>query len=366
MNWQSLPRRTIADRVAACRLRVEAAGLDAFWFLHPPDVRYLSGFTGEDTTLLLTRRRTLLVTDSRYEEQADDEAEADEVVVRHKGMALTVAELCRGLGVRRLGLSSREVTHADWETLTSELPASQVAAGETNPAHALRMRKGREEVAAIVAAMRLAEEAFRRFAPSVAPGRSEKWLAANLEREMREAGADGPAFPTICAAGARASMPHAVPGDRELGRNTALLVDWGARIGGYSSDLTRLVCTGTMPGKVEELTQVVLQAQEAAFRKAGPGVPCAEVDRASRSVIARAGYGPFFGHSLGHGVGLEVHEGPRVGPGEEQVLLPGMVFTVEPGVYLPGVAGARIEDVIVITSGGFDRLSSLDSVPAAR
>jgi len=363
MDLGALPSRTMPERMEACRRHVAALGADAYWLVHGPDVRYLSGFTGDDSTLLVTRERSVLITDSRYEEQAHAEARVDEVEVRQKPMAKTVGVLCGALGVRALGVTAHRVTHADWVALAAETPAAELRACQSGPATRLRTRKSAEEVAAIAEALHIAEGAFQRFAAEVEPGRSEKWLAGRLEWEMKAAGADGPAFPTICAAGPRGSMPHAVCTDAELGGNAPLLVDWGACRGGYNSDLTRVLGTGTMPQQVEQLAQVVLEAQEAAFREARPGVPCGQVDLAARAVIARAGYGPFFGHSLGHGVGLEVHEAPRVGPGEREILLPGMVFTIEPGIYLPGVAGVRIEDLVVATDAGIQVLSSIERAP---
>jgi Xaa-Pro aminopeptidase len=362
MDLTALPSRSPARKLALCRQRLEAWGLDAYWFVRSADVRYLSGFTGEDSTLLVTRRRTFLITDSRFSEQAETEGSVSDIVVRTKPMAVETALICKQMGVRKLGLTSSCVTHADFLTLTSEMPAERVAACKHNPVAEARTRKSADEVKQIVCALRIAEAAFRRFATQVEPGRSERWLAGLLEWEMRAGGAEGVAFPTICAAGSHGSMPHAVSSSAKLGPGEPLLVDWGARAGGYCSDLTRLLCTGTMLPRLRELAQVVLEAQEAAFRKIAPGVRCEDVDRAARSVIARAGYGSYFGHSLGHGVGLEVHEAPRLGPDSKEMLLPGTVFTVEPGIYLPGQAGVRIEDMVLITGKGFEVLSSLARV----
>jgi Xaa-Pro aminopeptidase len=191
-------------------------------------------------------------------------------------------------------------------------------------------------------------------------------MAGLLEWEMKQGGADEPAFKTICAVGERASLPHAPCTDRSAGPDSPILLDWGARVGGYNSDLTRMTGTGTMPDPILELAQVVLEAQETAFERLGPGVRCRDVDEAARSVVVRAGYGPNFGHGLGHGVGLEVHEAPRLAAKVEEVLLPGMVVTIEPGIYLPGVGGVRIEDMAVITPGGHEVLSSLERRPGGR
>ncbi len=366
MNLNTLPSRTVAQRMEYFRSRLPSMRLDAYWVVDPADVRYLSGFTGEESTLLVTRDWSGLITDSRFEEQAGAEALVDEIVLRQKGMAATVGLLSRRMGLRRIAFTSRHLAYADWQALSSELvQARLVPCGEGLPER-MRARKSREEAKAIALAVRLAERAFLRFVQQVQPGRTERWLAGRLEWEMVVAGAERAAFDTICAVGERASLPHAVCTERQVGPDGVVLVDWGARVGGYHSDLTRIVGTGTMPRRVRELAQVVLEAQEAALEKLAPGVSCGEVDRAARTVVARAGYGPNFGHSVGHGVGLTVHEAPRLAAGEVDVLLPGMVVTVEPGIYVPGEGGVRIEDVVVVTDGGCEVLSSLEREPGCR
>ncbi len=366
MGIEMLPSGTPAQRLACLRDRLGALGVDACWVVDPANVRYLTGFTGEDSTLLVSEERAVLVTDSRFQEQAQGEAGVDEIVCRTDGMVPTAGALCERMGLGRIGLASSHVTHADWMALAREAPAAELVALERGPADSMRMRKSREEVEAIVGALRVAEGAFERLTAQVRPGLTERWMAGLLEWEMKQGGADEPAFKTICAVGERASLPHASCTDRSAGPDSAILFDWGGRVGGYNSDLTRMAATGTMPEPILELAQVVLEAQEAAFERLGPGVRCCDVDEAARNVIVRAGYGPNFGHGLGHGVGLEVHEAPRLAARDEEILLPGMVVTVEPGIYLPGVGGVRIEDMAVITPGGCEVLSSLERRPGGR
>jgi Xaa-Pro aminopeptidase len=366
MQLDGLPARTIPDRLEQFRLRMSRKGLDAYWVVSSPNVRYLSGFTGDESTLVVTADRTVLVTDSRFAEQAGEEAEVSEVVVRNKPMARTVGLVCRRMGRPKVGFTASRVSYADGHSLAKTLPQRSVMPCSNGISEALRTRKGRGEVETITRATRLQEEAFQQFCEDLEVGRSEKWLAARLEWEMKRRGAEDEAFETICAVGERASLPHAVPTDRALGSDSPLLVDWGACVEGYHSDLTRVVGTGTMPQLIVKLSEVVFEAQEAAFEQMGPGVSCAQVDRAARRVIARAGYGSCFGHSLGHGVGLEVHETPRLAAGNDQILLPGMVVTVEPGIYVPGEGGVRIEDLVVITGTGFERISSLQRRPWSR
>ncbi|MHC4789050.1 MAG: M24 family metallopeptidase [Planctomycetota bacterium] len=345
------------------RQRLDEAGLDAYWLVGRANVRYISGFTGEDSTLLLSADRTVLITDSRYAEQAEREAEADEVLSRHTPMAEVVGSLCRGLGLRRVGVTAANLTHAQYAATAEAAAPAALISRQAGIAEKMRARKDAEEVEAIRAALRLAEAAFQEFLASVEPGRSERWLAARLEYEMRCRGADGASFETICAAGARASMPHAVSGEAEVGADEAVLFDWGARLDGYCCDLTRVVGVGTIPLALSALVDVVLEAQEAVFAALKPGSRCAEADAAGRALIAKAGYGGNFGHGMGHGVGLLVHEGPRLGPGAETVLLPGMVVTVEPGIYLPGEAGVRIEEMALITPDGHEVLTALPQRP---
>ncbi len=349
--------------MACLRHRLPALGVDSYWVVDAASVRYLTGFTGQESTLLVTCDRSVLITDSRFDEQAAREACVDEVVVRRRGMAATAGLVSRRMGLRRTGFGSRHVSYEDWHAFGSEAGGAEAVPCRDDPVERMRALKCRQEVEAIAGAVRVAQTAFRRFLAQVEPGRTEKWLAGRLEWEMVEAGAEGAAFQTICAVDERASLPHAVPTGRRVGPDSALLVDWGARCGGYACDLTRVVATGKIPSHVERLTQLVVAAQEAAFERMAPGVRCAEVDHAARSVVLRAGYGAYFGHGLGHGVGLGVHEAPRLGAGETELLLPGMVVTVEPGVYLPGRGGVRIEDVVLITKDGHELLSSLSRGP---
>jgi len=351
-----------AARIGALAEKLGRNGLEAYWAVSTANVRYLCGFAGEDSTLLVTPGRSVLITDSRYLEQAERQAAVDEVISRHASMPETVAHACRALGVRRLGLSAEAVSHARFESLRTAAPTLDVR-NASGLVERLRQRKDPQEVEAIRKSLRLAEQAFSKLIDGLEPGQSEGQIAARLEYEMRMLGAEGAAFETICAVGANASMPHARAGATPVRRGEPVLFDWGARLDGYCSDLTRVVATDTIPRELAVLVDVVLDARAAVLEKLKPGVLCGEADAAGRAVIAKAGYGRYFGHSMGHGVGLAVHEGPRVGPGSEQVLLPGMVVTVEPGIYLPGRIGVRIEDMALITPHGHEVLSDLARRP---
>ncbi len=350
-------------RIAEFARRMGRHRVGAWWLLTPENLRYLCGFTGEDSALLLTSSRSVLITDSRYTEQAEEQARADEVHERHTTIPRTVAGLCKGLGVGRLAVTAANTPHAACLAFCKAAPQAELVAAKKGVAEQMRRRKEPAEVEAIRRSLKVAEEAFRSVAGQVEPGRSEKWVAARLEYEMRLKGAEKASFDIICAADARASVPHAVTGEGRLTPRSTLLVDWGARLDGYCCDLTRLLCIDRIPKVVDDLAEIVLEAQAAILQKLKPGSTCGEADAAGRAVIAGAGYGSCFGHGSGHGVGLAVHEEPRLGPGSETPLLPGMVVTVEPGIYLRGETGVRIEEMVLITGDGHQVLSSLPREP---
>lgn len=342
---------------------MEVCRLGGYWLPSTPNVRYLSGFTGEDSGLLVTPDRSILITDSRYVEQAEDEAHVDEVICRHGPMSGTVGGLVGRLAVQRLGLTAANLTHAEFRALRKAAPDVDMRARKQGIAEQMRRRKDEAEVQVIRKALQAAEQAFVNVLPEILPGAVEREIAARLEYEMRMAGAEGTAFETISAADARASVPHARTGEQTIEPGGTLLLDWGARLDGYCCDLTRVVCTDRIAETFSGLIEIVIEAQAAVFEKLRPGNTCGEADAAGRAVIAGAGCGRFFGHGIGHGVGLSVHEAPRVGPGVDTVLLPGMVTTVEPGIYVPGKVGIRIEEMVLITRGEPEVLTSLPRRP---
>lgn len=324
------------------------------------DVSYLSGFTGEDSWLLVGRGWARLITDGRFGEQAPQECPGIEVDVR-QGVSLSAATAAaiKGRRVRRLVVQTA-MPLGDHEQLSRALgsrtivPAGGLVAG--------RMVKDDGELRAIVHAVRIAEKAFYQLIAGGVrdlAGKTERQIAAKLEYLMRAAGADGAAFPTIVAGGLNASRCHHSPGDRKARRGEGLLLDFGALAAGYHSDLTRVVFLGSIPPTLGRAYEAVRLAQQAGIRAVGPGVLCKRPDAVARGIITRAGFGPAFVHGLGHGLGREVHEAPGLGSKAAGRLRAGMVVTVEPGVYLPGVGGIRIEDDVVVTASGRRRLSAL-------
>lgn len=357
----SRARRLAGRRRAALGAAGCGGATAALLVSRPVDVTYLSGFSGEDSMLLIGRGWSVLVTDGRYDEQAGDECPGVELYVRRRGMAEAIADALTGRNVRRLVVQADHMTILWRKRLEEKLGSRRVSDGDdvTGP---LRAVKDDAEVRAVTRACGIAEQAFRSLTVRGAKalvGRTEREVAAELDYQMRLGGADGSSFETIVAAGANGSRPHHRPTDRRIRRHEEVLIDWGGRAGGYCSDLTRVVFTGKIPPKLTEVYEVVRRAQEAAVARIRPGVACKTPDSIARKVIEQGGYGDKFVHGLGHGLGMEVHEPPALSPRASRRLRKGMIMTVEPGVYLPGVGGVRIEDDVLVTPRGRRKLSSL-------
>jgi Xaa-Pro aminopeptidase len=335
-------------------------GVDVFLISSPINVTYLTGFSGESSYLVLGRERALLVSDGRFTEQIAAECPGLETYIRPTAQTLHQAagEVLKKLGVRTVGFESSHLTVADWELLREEAPALEWKSGRDR-VEQLRVRKDPSEVAQIREAIGIAERAFAVLRNLLRPIDNEKDLCDALESYVRRAGGVCTSFPSIIAVGERAALPHAPPTAKTVGEADLLLVDWGACGRFYKSDLTRVLATRRISPKLEEVYTVVLRAQERALRAIRPGVKGHEVDVEARAEIAEAGFGDFFNHGLGHGLGLQVHEAPSLRPNSTHELQPGMVVTVEPGIYLPGWGGVRIEDDVLVTPDGCEVLTSV-------
>ncbi len=353
-------------RRKALATAADEARADGLLISRPSDVTYLSGFNGEDSFLLLTRRGVCLITDGRYGQQARAECGDIDVCVRTEPMTKAVARLAAERGVRRLAVQAGEMTLAAGKALTAALGGRKLRpVGEI----VLRMRaiKTADEVAGIARAVRVAERAFRRLLAGGAAalaGRRERDIAAELDYLMRRGGADSPAFDTIVAAGPNSALPHYRPGSDKARRGQALLIDWGAWAGGFASDLTRVVFLCRIPPKLAAVYEVVRRAQRAGIAAVRAGAKASAADRAAGAVMESAGLADRILHGLGHGIGRgrgndEVHELPHLGRESKETLRSGMVVTVEPGLYLPGVGGIRIEDDVLVTGKGPRKLSRL-------
>ncbi len=350
---------------ASRRRRVLAAAkkqhASALLVTKPQDVRYLTGFTGDDSFALLAPAAATLITDGRFTEQSALECPEIERVMRAGPIYPAVAEVCRKLRLRRIGVQGGHMTVQGCELLEKAVRGGR-AVPMTDILAPLRAIKDAGEIAQIRRAVRAAQEGFKAILALGRRGwigRTEREIAAELEYRMRLAGADECSFETIVAVGPHSSLPHYRPGATRVTADSFVLIDWGARVGGYCSDLTRVVFAGKIPPKMAQVYEAVLRSQKAGIRACRSGVSAAAVDKAARSVIEAAGFGKEFVHGLGHGVGLEIHEAPglsRLNPGR---LRSGMVVTIEPGIYLPGVGGVRIEDDVRITPGGCEPLTTL-------
>ncbi len=355
-------RTAIAVRLKRLRSQLREVRAAAVLLTDPIDVGYFSGFTGEDSYLLVAGRSSVLLTDGRFTEQAGDECPCATVFTRKKAqkMGEAIAAVAKRRRLEHVVYVPASITVAIQKSLAKSLRAAKVrfTAAKADPA-LLRQVKDDSEIAAIRRAVRCAEAAWKITTAWMTPGMTERQVAAKLDYEMMRRGASGPAFETIVAAGPRSSLPHARPTDRRIRRRDMVLFDWGALVDSYRSDLTRVVFIGTVPPRFSTVYALVLAAQQAGIAALSAGKTGREVDAAARKVIADGGYGERFVHSLGHGLGRMTHERPVLGTTAKAVLEAGMVVTVEPGIYLPGAGGIRIEDDCLVTDSGRRVLSSL-------
>ena len=346
---------SISQRVARLRSEMEALEVDGFLVSAPANRRYLSGFTGSAGYLLITRSDAVLATDFRYVEQAKTESPSYRVH-RTRGGTAWLPDLLAELGVGVLGIEADHMTVASHSALTAALDESDNAADvfieETKGVvEGVRAVKDASELALIQNAVEIADRAMAKVAPRIEPGMTEGQIAWDLEVEMRGLGAEGPAFDIIVGAGPNGALPHHRADDTVVRRGDPIVIDMGASYEGYNSDLTRTFYVGNPDDEFLAIYSIVLQAQETAIREVRPGMTGKKVDEIARTVIEESGYGDEFGHGLGHGVGLAVHERPMVVPTSEDVIENGMIFTVEPGIYIPGWGGVRIEDIVVMENG---------------
>ncbi len=342
-------------------------GVDAFLVSNPVNVTYLTGFTGDSSTVVLTRERVVLVSDPRYVGQIADECPDLETHIRTPTTRIAEASVhfLNQLGCRSVGFESAVVTVAEFDYLKELAPA--VAWKAADRVEKLRMVKDDDELGRIRDAIDVAQRAFTVLVALLRPEDTEIELSDALEANVRRAGGQGTSFPPIVAVGERAALPHCPPTGKRVDEAGLLLVDWGAVVRGYKSDLTRVLATRTKSSfaqldatdsaRLEEIHRVVRAAQDAAVRAVRPGAEAKDVDAAARGVIADAGYGDYFNHGLGHGIGLQIHEAPWLRANSTDVLAEGMVFTVEPGIYLPGWGGVRIEDDVRVTADGCEVLT---------
>ncbi|WP_106768095.1 M24 family metallopeptidase [Paenibacillus faecalis] len=344
-------------RVERLRERLHDLGLSAMLVASPINRRYLTGFTGSAGYVLITSEQSFLLTDFRYMTQAPEQATGFQVVEHGANVMDTVKELLANEGIASLGFEQEHVTYAAFSTYTKKLePVHLVPV--SGLVEQLRIIKDDEEIKVMQRAADLADATFSHILSIVETGKTEREIDLQMEMFMRSHGATSSSFDTIVASGPRSALPHGVASDRVIEGNEFITFDFGALLDGYCSDLTRTIALGSPDPKLKEIYNIVLEAQLHTLDHIKPGMTGREADALARDVITKYGYGEYFGHSTGHGLGMEVHESPRLSKLSDDVLEPGMVVTVEPGIYLPGLGGVRIEDDIVITETGIHILTS--------
>jgi Xaa-Pro aminopeptidase len=362
----------IKNRVSKLRQGFAKYGIDGLLVLAEENRRYLSGFTGQDTgvdesagALLISKDKLVLATDFRYEIQARQEADGYEVVCYKKGLPNELTDILAKTGIKRLGFEKRRMTVDQHEAIVRQLvdnKSSVELVAVSGPGENLRICKHENEIKAIQDSLHLAEAAFIKFLDNIESGITESRAAWEIEKNMRQAGAQSVSFPVISAFSINAALPHAIPSDRAIKPGQPLLFDWGAKLNGYCSDISRTIILGSPDDMFTKVFTAVYDAQQKAIEAVRPGVWTKDVDAAARNHLKEKGLDQYFGHGLGHGVGLAIHEAPSLGPSDERnsQLEENMVFTVEPGVYIPQWGGVRLENMVVVRKNGAEVLNSLD------
>ncbi len=354
------PMNRHAARRNRLRKKLRLAKSEGLLVTNLKNVSYLTNFSGSSAWLLATKTNEILVSDSRYQTQIENECPGIDCEIRDPASTLldTLARVCRSTGIETLRYESESISKSQFDQLASKLESVDLVAS-SGCVEGLRSIKDKSEIKAIRNSIKVNQKTFEVIRSQLRPDQTELQVAHNLEHQMRQFGATGCSFDPIVAVGARSALPHASPTEHQIGENPILLIDWGAEVDHYASDLTRVLVTAKIPPKLRKVYQIVLDAQQRAIEKIRPGVSFQQVDLVARQVIEAAGYGKFFGHGLGHSFGLEIHESPYLSPISKGKLAVGMVVTVEPGIYLPGWGGVRIEDDVLVTQNGCEVLSDL-------
>ncbi len=333
--------------------------IDAAIITKKSNIRYFSGFTSEDGTLLIHHGARYLITDFRYIEQGEIQSPDFQVIdAAGAKTAPFIKKILSNIGAKKVWFEDNETSFRTYSTYNEALMEGIQLIPDQDLLSSLRIIKSPEEVNHIREASALSDKGFLHILDYIRPGISELDLALELEFFLRKNGSEGLAFSIIAASGKNGSLPHAEPSDKKLEKGEFITFDFGSKIGGYCSDMTRTVSLGEPDDQLREIYEVTLQAQLNALKVMGPGKTGVEVDKQARDYIQSKGYGEFFGHGLGHGVGLDVHEAPTLSVRGDKILEPGMVVSCEPGIYLPGKGGVRIEDLVVIKDEGFENLVS--------
>ncbi|UZQ86136.1 Xaa-Pro peptidase family protein [Thermoclostridium stercorarium] len=348
----------MTQRLDYVRKIIEEEGLGGFLITSRPNTFYFTGFTGSTSKCLVTREKAYIVVDFRYTAQAREQVfPGIEVIEYEKSANATLDDLCRKDNVAELGIEGDDVTYSAYRSLQESLKSVKSFRDLQNKLNDARIIKDGAEIEKIQKAVDIADKVFEQILQFLKPGVKEMDIAAEMEYQMKMFGAKGPSFETIIASGPRSALPHGVAGTRELQNGDAVVMDFGAVFEGYCSDITRTVFIGKPNDELLKIYDTVLKAQLEAINKAAVGMKGKDLDNVSRTIIYQAGYEKCFGHGLGHGVGVEIHEKPTVSPRGEEELKSGMVFTIEPGIYIEGFGGVRIEDTVLLTDEGLKILT---------
>jgi len=342
------------------KMKKENKEIEGFLVTNLKNLNYLSGFDGEGAALIGVSGKNYLLTDSRYTEQAQKESPDFKIITdepkKKNARILALKKILEKNKIKKIAFESNNLSYADFKKYSESFESTEFLPTE-NIIEQIRMIKDKEEIIKIKKAAQITTESIKDVFEIIRPGIRELDIASELAYTMRKKGAQKEAFETIVVSGERSSLPHGKPSEKKIVEGELIIIDMGANYQNYNSDITRTIIMGKENQKQKEIFSIVLEAQKTALEFLKPGVKCKEVDSVARGIIEKKGYGKYFGHGLGHGVGLNIHELPRVSFSDDTVLSPGMVITIEPGIYLPGVGGVRIEDSVLITEEGYEILT---------
>ncbi|AIM15572.1 MULTISPECIES: Xaa-Pro peptidase family protein [Neobacillus] len=336
------------EKLEKLRSTFSAQGIDGILITSPYNRRYISNFTGSSGVILISVDQALFITDFRYVEQAQKQCVGFEIIKYSESFPNEVAKQAKRLGIQKLGFEEEYVTYSSFKSYEKEVEAELIPI--SGVIEKLRLIKTNAEIKILKEAADIADAAFKHILDFIRPGKTELEVSNELEFFMRKAGATSSSFDIIVASGYRSALPHGVASNKVIEKGDMVTLDFGAYYKGYVSDITRTVSVGEPDAKLKEIYQIVLEAQQRGMDGIKPGMTGKEADALTRDYISEKGYGEYFGHSTGHGIGLEIHEGPALSSKSDIILEPGMVVTVEPGIYIPGLGGVRIEDDTLITN----------------
>ncbi|MBU1727044.1 MAG: Xaa-Pro peptidase family protein [Candidatus Omnitrophica bacterium] len=348
----------MASRIKQILQKLEQSKLDGLIITDPYNITYLTKYLSRDSFLLISKKGTVFFTDFRYLEEAKQKLKSEASIQKIDGPIYSIiARTCFELKLKRIGFEENNLSFYGYQELSGSLRKIARLEPASGLIEELRLTKDKEELLKIKRAVKINVAALKFIRKHIRPGKTELAIAAELERFIRYQGALKTAFDIIVASGPNSCYPHHFPTQRKIKNNEPVLIDIGVEFEGYKSDLTRVYFSGRITVLAQEILGIVLKAQSYAIKQVKPGIKASEVDKAGREVIVNSGFGARFGHSLGHGVGLEIHEAPKISPRADILLKPGMIFTVEPAIYIPGKFGVRVEDMVLVTRDGCKVLS---------